>query len=93
MPAILVTILSVFARSLIARMLLGAGLTIFTYNFVDDLVLQAQNEMHGLLNNLPSDIIGLISILKVPQALSVIMSALGIAAFIKTSKVFLGRAT
>ena len=57
MPAILVTILSVFARSLIARMLLGAGLTIFTYNFVDDLVLQAQNEMHGLLNNLPSDII------------------------------------
>ena len=42
MPAILVTILSVFARSLIARMLLGAGLTIFTYNFVDDLVLQAQ---------------------------------------------------
>ena len=93
MPAVLITILTAFVSSLVARMLLGAGLAIFTYNFVDDLVLQAQNEMHGLLNNLPSDIIGLISILKVPQALSVIMSALGIAAFIKTSKVFLGRAT
>lgn len=93
MPAVLITILTAFAGSLVARMLLGAGLAIFTYNFVDDLVLQAQNEMHGLLNNLPSDIIGLISILKVPQALSVIMSALGVAAFIKTSKVFLGRAT
>ncbi len=93
MPAVLITILTAFASSLVARMLLGAGLAIFTYNFVDDLVLQAQNEMHGLLNNLPSDIIGLISILKVPQALSVIMSALGVAAFIKTSKVFLGRAT
>ena len=93
MPAVLITILTAFASSLVARMLLGAGLAIFTYNFVDDSVLQAQNEMHGLLNNLPSDVIGLISILKVPQALSVIMSALGVAAFIKTSKVFLGRAT
>lgn len=72
-------------------MLLGAGLAIFTYNFVDDLVLQAQNEMYGLLNNLPSDIIGLISILKVPQALSVIMSALVLLLLLNV-KVF-GRAT
>lgn len=92
MPAILIPILSAFAASLVARLMLGAGLAFFTYSFVDDLVAQAQNEMTGLLNNLPSDIIGLISILKVPQALSVVMSAMGIAAVIKTTKVFIGQA-
>ena len=93
MPAAIVVILTAFASSLVARLLLGAGLAIFTYNFIDDIVLQAQNEMSGLLNNLPSDVLGLVSILKIPQALSVIVSALGVAAFIKTSKVVLGRAS
>ena len=92
MPAVLIAILTGFAGSLVARMLLGAGLAIFTYKFIDNLVLQAQNEMQGLLYNLPSDVIGLISILKIPQGLSVIMSAMGIAAFIKSSKTFLGKA-
>ena len=93
MPAAIVVILTAFASSLVARLLLGAGLAIFTYNFIDDIVVQAQNEMSGLLNNLPSDVLGLVSILKIPQALSVIVSALGVAAFIKTSKVVLGRAS
>ena len=93
MPAILVTILSVFARSLIARMLLGAGLTIFTYNFVDDLVLQAQNEMHGLLNNLPSDIIGLISILKISSSFKCYHVCIGYCCFYQNIKSLLGRAT
>ncbi|WP_445346526.1 DUF2523 family protein [Acinetobacter bohemicus] len=93
MPAILITILVSFASSLVARLLLGAGLAFLSFNWINDLVLLAQNEMMGLMNNLPSDILGLISILKIPQALSVVMSAMGIAAFIKTSKVFLGRST
>ena len=44
------------------------------------------------LGSLPSDILGLVSLLKIPQSLSVVMSALGIAAFIKTAKVYLGKA-
>ncbi|WP_119055449.1 DUF2523 domain-containing protein [Acinetobacter colistiniresistens] len=93
MPAIIITILTAFASSLVARMLLGAGLAFLTYDWINDLVLQAQNEMAGLFNNLPSDVLGLISILKIPNALSVIMSAIGISTFIKTSKVFLGRSS
>lgn len=92
MPAVLIPILAAFASSLVARMLLGAGLMFFTYTWVDDLVQQAQDQMAGLLGNLPSDIIGLISILKIPQSLGVVMSAIGIVAFIKSAKVFLGRA-
>lgn len=93
MPAVLIQILAAFASSLVARLLLGAGLAFFTYDWINDLVESAQNEMAGLLNNLPSDVLGLISILKLPQALSVVISALGVAAFIKSSKVFLGRAS
>lgn len=93
MPAILIIILTAFASSLVARLLLGAGLAIFTYSFTDDLVAQAQNQMNGLLNNLPSDVLALISILKIPQGLSIIVSALGIAAFIKSSKAFIGKAS
>jgi len=90
MPAILITILTAFASSLIAKMLLGAGLAFLSYTFVNDMVAAAQAEMMGLYGNLPSNIIGVLGILKIPQALSVIMSAIGTAAFIKTSKVALG---
>ena len=88
----IIQILMAFAGSLVARLLLGASLSLFTYDFVDDLVTQAQQEMQGLLGSLPSDILGLVSLLKIPQSLSVVMSALGIAAFIKTAKVYLGKA-
>ena len=88
----LVPILIAFASSLVARMLMGAGLALFTYNWIDGLVEDVQNEMMGLFNNIPADLLGLLSILKIPQALSVILSAIGIAAFVKASKVFLGKA-
>lgn len=90
MPAILITILTAFASSLLAKILLGAGLMFLSYGWVNDLVLSAQAEMMGLYGNLPSNVVGVLGILKIPQALSIIMSANGTAAFIKTSKVALG---
>lgn len=88
----LVPVLIAFASSLVARMLMGAGLAFFTHYWIMQLVEDAQNEMVGMFNNIPSDLLGLLSILKIPQALSVILSAIGIAAFLKASKVFLGKA-
>jgi len=90
MPAILITILTAFASSLLAKILLGAGLMFLSYGWVNDLVLSAQSEMMGLYGNLPSNVVGVLGILKIPQSLSIIMSAIGTAAFIKTSKVALG---
>lgn len=90
MPAVLITILTAFASSLVAKVLLGAGLMFLSYGWVNDLVASAQVEMMGLYGNLPANIVGVLGILKIPQALSVIMSAITTAAFIKTSKVALG---
>lgn len=92
MPQLLITILAAFASSLVAKLLLGAGLAFISYTFINDLVMQAQNVMLGLYNNVPADIMGIMGILKIPQALSVIMSAIGTAAFIKSSKLALGKA-
>lgn len=91
MPAILIYILTAFVSSFVAKLLLGAGLAFLSYTWINDLVLMAQTEMLGLYSGLPSDFIGLISILKIPQAISIIMSAIGTAAFIKSSKLALGK--
>lgn len=92
MPQILIVILTAFASSLVAKLMLGAGLAFLSYTWINDLVLQAQNSMLGLYSNIPSDIMGVLGILKIPQALSIIMSAMGMAAFIKSSKIALGKA-
>ena len=92
MAAYLIPILIAFASSLVARLLLGAGLAFFTYTQIDSIVADIQAEIGNLLGGLPADILGLISIMKIPQSLSVVLSALGLAAFIKSSKMFLGRA-
>ena len=90
MPAVLITILAAFASSLVAKLLLGAGLAFLSYSFVNDMVLSAQSQMIGLYGNLPANIVGVLGILKIPHALSILMSSIGTAAFIKTSKVALG---
>ena len=90
MPAILIKILTMFLGSVVAKVLLGAGLAFVSYTFVNDLVAQAQTQMMNLYGGLPSDILGVLGILKIPQALSVIISAIGTASFIKTAKIAIG---
>lgn len=91
MPAILITILAAFASSLVAKLMLGAGLAFLSFTFINDLVAQAQTAMLGLYSNIPANIMGVLGILKIPQALSVVMSSIGTAAFIKSSKLALGK--
>lgn len=93
MQAILIRVLIWFASSLVARLLLGAGLALVSYSFINDLVAQAQNAVGSYIGGLPSDVLGLISLLKIPQAISVVLSAVGIAAFIKSTKLAIGKSS
>ena len=90
MPAIIIGIITALLSSIVAKVLLGAGLAFVSYTFVNDLVAQAQSQMMNLYGGLPSDILGVLGILKIPQSLSVIMSAIGTASFIKTAKIAIG---
>lgn len=91
MPAILIQILVAFAASFFARVLLGAGLTIYTYKLISDLVTKLQNQLSTYLYALPSDALAFIHILKIDFYISALMSAYTIVAFVKATKVFVGR--
>jgi hypothetical protein len=89
MPAILIVILSAFASSLVARLLLGAGLAFLLiidrwlslrYTTTNFTTIQRITLRHFRIGFNYEN----------PKRLSVVVSALGVAAFIKTSKVFLG---
>lgn len=90
MPAIIIGIITALLSSIVTKVLLGAGLAFVSYMFVNDLVAQAQSQMMNLYGGLPSDILGVLGILKIPQGLSVIMSAIGTASAIKTAKIAIG---
>ena len=92
MPALLMTLAGYIISSLIARLLIGAGLSVVTFVFINDLVDQAKNAIQGAFLNLPADALAFIQLYKIDQAISIIISALSIAAYVKTAKAFVGRA-
>lgn len=96
MPAllpILIPLLTWFLRSLIIRAFIGAGLALVTYKYSDDLIDKAIQHVQGLWGTLPSNVMQLLSIACVPQAISVILSAMAVSAGIKTAKVAIGKAS
>ncbi|MCU4601516.1 DUF2523 domain-containing protein [Acinetobacter bereziniae] len=92
MPAVLIAIFASIASRLIARLLVGAGLTIITFNVINDLIGRLENLMRGYLYSLPSDFLYIVQILNFDFYLSVLMSAYTIAGSIKSAKVFFGKA-
>lgn len=88
----LVQILVYFASSLVARMLLGAGLGIITYGFIDTVMQNLKNALISAMAGFPADIVNIIAILRLDFYLSIVISAMTMAAFIKASKIALGKA-
>ena len=88
---LLVSILVAFCASFVARIFIGAGLTIFTYKIIFDLVSTLQNKLSDALYSLPADACAYIHILRIDFYISALMSAYGIVAFVKVTKVFVGK--
>lgn len=82
---------SFLISSIIVRVFVMTGLSLVTFYFVNDLVDTAQTHIQNAFYGLPSDAIAFIRLYKLDQAVSIILSALSIAAYIKTAKVFVGR--
>ena len=91
MPALLIRILVWFASGLIARVLLGAGLGIFTFTFLNDIMSNLKNAILNAMQGFPADITQILGLLQVDFYISIILSALTMAAFIKSSKLALGK--
>ncbi|MDN5489880.1 MAG: DUF2523 domain-containing protein [Acinetobacter sp.] len=67
------------------------GLSVVSFYFITDLVDSAQAQIQNAFYGLPADALAFLKLYKIDQAVSIILSALSIAAYIKTAKVFIGR--
>ena len=93
MPYILGIILTSLISSLIARVLLGAGLTLVTFPFVSDLLDQLIQSAQTNLNYLPSFALSFLKLLEVDKCISIILSAVQVLIYVKLAKVIVGIST
>lgn len=91
MSKLLALVLTSLISSVIARVLMGAGLTFITYNWVtdilDQLIIQAQNS----LNNLPEIALSFSKLLTIDVCLSMILSTIQLVLFIKCARLWGGK--
>jgi len=91
MPQILVFILTSLISSVIARVLLGAGFTVITYKWVeeilDDLVTEAQNS----INDFPEFALSIFKLWQLDICISMLLSTVQLIIFIKIAKIYLGK--
>lgn len=90
MPALLVWFAGYLISSIILRLTVGTGLTLVSFYFMNDLMDTAQDMVKNSLYGLPSVALGFIRLYMIDKCISVILSALSIAAYIKTARVFVG---
>ncbi|MFU8925342.1 DUF2523 family protein [Acinetobacter puyangensis] len=92
LATVLVPVLTLFLRFFIARILIGAGLTIVTYSFVTYEITRLRNLLDQYLHTLPSNILGYVQTMRFDFYISAVFSAYLIVAAVKGAKVFLGKA-
>lgn len=76
--------------SAIAKIMLVTGLSVFSYKLVGGFVDDARAQVIANYNNLPADVVAIISLTGISEGLSILLSALSIAGGIKMAKVFFG---
>lgn len=93
MPYIIGVLLTSLVSSLIARVLLGAGLTLVTFPFVSDLLDDLISSAQSSLNQLPAFALGILAVLEIDVCISIILSAVQVLVFVKLAKTIVGVST
>lgn len=93
MPALIMVLLGSFASSFFVRALLGAGLAVFSYRKIQEYMDNFINSVGPVLSNLPSTFLNLLALAGFDKYLSLCLSALTVATFIFTMKLFVGRSS
>ncbi|MFV5313562.1 DUF2523 family protein [Acinetobacter schindleri] len=88
---VLALLLTTLISSIIARVLLGAGLTFITYEWVsdvlDDLISQAQRSM----NQLPEFALSMAKLWELDLCFSMLLSTVQVIIFVKVARLFIGK--
>lgn len=87
----LALLLTGLISSLIARVLLGAGLTFFTYSWVEDVLNDLIQKAQVSLNQLPEFALSMSKLWGLDICFSMLLSTVQILIFIRVAKVFVGK--
>lgn len=88
---LLVPILIWFATGFAARVLLSLGLGLFSFSLINDFQAEVQESILNSLSGLPASVFQLIGFFGVDKYISIILSALAMAAYIKATAISIGR--
>lgn len=90
MPLLAMVLTSLIA-SLLARVLLGAGLTFFTYNWVNDVLNDLIAQAQTSINQLPAFALSILNLWGIDVCIAMMLSTVQILIFVKVARVFVGK--
>lgn len=90
MPAVIAAIGVWVISSVIAKLFIALGIGLFSYYGLFELTRAMLDQVNVLMNGLPSEVFQLISLAGIPQALSIIGSAIMTRAAINSIQLFFG---
>lgn len=90
MPAVLAAIGVWVISSVIVKLFLALGIGLFTYYGLYELIQQLLSQVQAAMSSLPSAVFQLVSLAGIPQALSIIGSAVLTRASINAIQTFFG---
>jgi len=94
MPAFLYTALTWFASNLLAKVLIGAGLGIFSYHLISDFTDDMINNLVSQINSgIALDLLQVLSIAGFITALNTLISAMTIVGYFMAVKLVVGRSS
>jgi Protein of unknown function (DUF2523) len=91
MSKLLALVLTSLISSVIARVLMGAGLTFITYNWVTDILNDLIVEAQKSLDNLPEIALSFSKLLTLDLCLSMLLSTIQLVLFIKCARLWVGK--
>lgn len=90
MAKILMIIGGYVLSSFLLKIFSVLGLTILSYKFIYTFVETALNKVQPMFSSLPANALNILALMGVPEALSIVCSALLTAAFIQSLKTSIG---
>lgn len=90
MPAVIAAIGVWVISSVIAKLFIALGIGLFSYYGLYELTRAMLDQVNTLMDGLPSEVFQLISLAGIPQALSIIGSAIMTRAAINSIQLFFG---
>lgn len=93
MPQIILAILGSFASSLVFRLVTGAGLAVYSYAKIQEYMDLFINSIIQQTSRLPASFLQLLALAGFDKYLSIVLSALTVATFIMTMKLFVAKSS